>query len=94
MSHVRTKQDVNVDELEHTLSEALGPHFRVNATGPSKVKVGRTGVIPSEIEIAHANGMTVFKIRTTGLIISRVVQATSINPRVRRALEVAYPQAA
>ncbi|MGO8871273.1 MAG: hypothetical protein ACLQPH_07690 [Acidimicrobiales bacterium] len=83
-----------MEELEHTLSEALGPHFRVNTSGPSKVKVGRTGVIPSVVEIAHRNGMTVFKIRTTGLIISRVVQVASINPHVRRALEEAYSQAA
>ena len=94
MTQVQTKQDVTVEELEQTLSEALGPRFRVNATDQSKVKVGRTGVIPSEVEIGHANGMTVFKIRTTGLIISRVVQAASINPRVRRALVDAYSQAA
>jgi len=94
MSQVQTKQDVTVEELEHTLSEALGPHFRVNATGRSKVKVGRTGVIPSEVEIARANGMTVFKIRTTGLIVSRVIQVASINPRIRRALEEVYSQAA
>ena len=94
MSQVQTKQDVTAEELERTLSEALGPHYRVNAIGPSKVKVGRTGVIPSVIEIAHANGMTVFKIRTTGLIVSRVVQVASINPGVRRALEDAYSQVA
>ncbi len=94
MSQVQTKGDVTAEELEHTLSEALGPRYRVSANGRSKVKVGRTGVIPSEVEIAHANGMTIFKVRTTGLIVSRAIQVASINPRIRRALEEAYSQAA
>lgn len=94
MSTVQTKQDVTVEELERTLCEALGPPYRVHATGHSKVKVGRTGVIPSEVEIDHADGGTALKIKTTGLIVSRIIQATSINPRIRRVLLEAYSDAA
>jgi len=94
MSSVETTKTVSVDELQRVLSDALGPRYRVSSTGGSTVKVGRTGVIPSEVVVTRSDGKTVLKVRTTGLVVSRIVQATSINPRVRRALEQAYSEAA
>ena len=87
---VQTSQEVAVAEVQRTLSEALGPKYHVSVVSDSALKVGRTGVIPSKVELSRAHGMTTFKLRTTGLIVSRVVQAVWVNPRVRRALEQAY----
>jgi hypothetical protein len=90
MAILQTNQNVGVDEVRQKLSDALGSAYRVTAVSDSTLKVGRTGVIPSRVTVSHANGGTTFKVQTSGLIVSRLVQAASINPRVRRALADAY----
>ena len=90
MSSVQVRREVTVDDAERALSNELGPHYRVSIDSDSTIKIGRTGVIPAKLTISRRGDTTMFKISTTGLIISRIVQATSINPRVKRALENAY----
>jgi len=87
---IKTMQQVRAEDVERTLSEALGSHYRVKIVSSSKLKVGRTGVIPANLTLSHTNGGTTFKVQTTGLILSRLAQMTSIYPSVRRALEEAY----
>jgi len=94
MAKLQTTRDVGVQEVQHTLSERLGPSYRVTAASGSKLKIGRTGVIPSTVTLDHAHGGTTFKVHTTGLIVSRLVQAATINPRVRHALADAYSKQA
>ena len=91
MSTLRTRRDVGTDEVVRTLTDVLGPQYRVTATSNTTLKVGRTGVIPSKVQVIRCDGITVFKVTTTGFVVSRIIQAMSINPRVRRALETAYP---
>lgn len=92
MSTVQTKQEVTIEGVQDALSNELGPIYRVAVDSNSTLKVGRTGVIPAKVTVTHRGDTTTFKISTTGLILSRVAQATSINPRVKRALEHAYSQ--
>lgn len=89
---VSTRQEVTVEDVRHTLSDALGPRFRVTVTSDSTLSVGRTGVIPAHVHIQRAGGETTFSVRTTGLIVSRIAQVVTIYPRVRRALMEAYAQ--
>lgn len=91
MPMLKVRQDVGIEDVQRTLTKVLGPKFRVTIGSGSILKVGRTGVIPSQVRVNSANGVTTFQISTTGLILSRLLQAISINPRVRRALEQAYP---
>ena len=91
MAKVHTEQDVGVDDAQRRLSEGLGSRYRVTVASDSSLKVGRPGVIGSRVTINHANGGTTFSVHTTGLILSRILQAASINPRVKRALAEAYP---
>ena len=90
MSTVQTKKDVTIESVQRALSDELGPSYRVSVDSDSTLKVGRTGVIPARVTISHTGDTTTFRIITTGLILSRIAQATSINPRVKRALEHAY----
>jgi len=92
MSTVQVKREVTVEDVQHALSDELGPHYRVSIDSDSTLKIGRTGVIPSKVTMTRRGDTTTFKITTTGLILSRVAQATSINPRVKRALEHAYSE--
>ena len=92
MSTVQVKREVTVEDVQHALSDELGPHYRVNVASNSTLHIGRTGVIPSRVTMTRRGDTTTFKISTTGLILSRVAQATSINPRVKRALEHAYSE--
>ena len=91
MAKIQTSKDVGVEDVQRTLSEALGPKYRVTLAADSKLKVGRTGMIPSLVTVSHSGGGTTFKIGTSGLIISRLVQAAAVNPRVKHALADAYP---
>ena len=89
---LQTKQEVDVEEAKRALADALGPKYRVSVTSGSTLKVGRAGVIPARVQVLSSGGMTTFKVQTTGLIASRVIQACSINPRVRRALRESYTE--
>ena len=94
MSKLQTRQQVGVEEVQHRLSDELGPSYRVAVGSNSSLKVGRPGVIPSQVKVRHTEGGTTFEVRTTGLIVSRLIQAVAINPRVRRALEQLYGKSA
>ncbi|HXW34889.1 MAG TPA: hypothetical protein VEJ87_09955 [Acidimicrobiales bacterium] len=90
MSVIQTKREVTIEDVEKTLSSALGGHYKVSVVSKDMLKVGRPGVIPAHVRMVREDGSTIFKVRTTGLIVSRIVQACSINPRVRKALQEAY----
>ena len=92
MPTVQTRQELTIEDVQRALSEALGPQYRVAQGSDSTLKIGRKGVIPAKVTMIRRGDTTTFKISTTGLIVSRVVQATSINPKVKQALETAYPQ--
>lgn len=86
MAPVQTHQEVTVEDVRSALSDALGPRFRVNVTSETTLNVGRTGVIPVHVRMRRTDGRTTFTLRTTGLIVSRVAQAVTVCPQVRRAL--------
>jgi len=90
MAKLRTKEEVELEELQRRLSDELGPRYRVTVASDSSMKVGRPGVVPSRVRVTHSNDGTTLEVRTSGLIVSRVIQAASINPRVRRALAQVY----
>jgi len=92
MSTVQTKREATIEDVHHALSNELGPNYRVAVDSNSTLKVGRAGVIPAKVSVTRRGDTTTFKISTTGLILSRIAQATSINPRVKRALEHAYSE--
>jgi hypothetical protein len=87
---MQTEREVGIDEARQALADALGPKYRVSVTSGSTLKVGRTGVVPAKVQVGSSHGTTTFTVRTTGLIVSRVIQACSINPRIRRALRESY----
>ena len=89
MRTVQVEQEVGVEDAQRRLTEALGPGFRVKSSG-SMLKVGRAGVVPSRVYVSHSNGTTTFRLKTSGLLVSRIIQAASINPLVRHALAQAY----
>jgi len=74
---------VTVGDVEQALSEALGPNYTVKVASTSTVTVGRTAVIPSRVELSWSEDGTTFRVSTAGILLSRIVQACSINPRVR-----------
>lgn len=92
VSTVQIKGKVTVEELQHALLDELGPHYRVTVDSTSTLKIRRVGMVPTEVTITHHGDTTTFKISTTGQILSRVGHATSINPKVKRALEHAYSE--
>jgi hypothetical protein len=90
MAKVQTSKEVGVEETQRRLSEALGPRYRVTIASDFTLKVGARGMLSSHVTLSHANGGTTFSVQTTGLIVSRLIQAATINPKVKRALSDAF----
>ncbi|HLN17376.1 MAG TPA: hypothetical protein VK277_11595 [Acidimicrobiales bacterium] len=88
---MQTDHEVGVDEVQRKLSDWLGPSYRVAVTSSSTLKVGPRGLIPAKIQLTKADGVTTCRLRTTGLLLSRLTQAVTVLPRVRRALEESFP---
>jgi hypothetical protein len=90
MVKVQTSREVRVEDVVRTLADSLGSKYQVDASSDSTITVGRRGVIPSKVTLVRRGDKTTFKVATTGLLVSRGIQAASINPKVRRALDEAY----
>jgi hypothetical protein len=91
MSTLKTRTEVGVGDVQHVLSAALGPKYRVTIESNSMLKVRRPGLFATKVQMKPHNGATTFKVSGSGLFVSRGIQACSVNPRVRRALKQAYP---
>jgi len=88
---VQTDHKVDIDEARRKLAESLGPAYRVTIASASALKVGRPGVIPAKVQLDWSEGATSFRVSTTGLILSRLIQTGFMNPRIRRALKESFP---
>ena len=68
----------------------LGPRYQVTVTSPTTIKVKRNSLMFSTVRINHNREIHV---SSFGLIIGRAVNALTVTPKVRRALQTGFRQA-
>lgn len=94
MFTVQTEKEIGIDDVRATLSDSLGRSYQVTVASASTLKVGHSGVMPTRVKMSQANGTTTFTTSNSGLLVSRLIQAVTVNRRIRQALRQAYPERA
>jgi len=89
LSKLQVRQEVDVEQLQRVLSDAL-PNSKVRTTSPSTVRVG-THPFTAAVRIVPDGGATTFKVSGEGFILIRIANELSAVPKVRRALNQAFP---
>jgi len=92
MLTVQTEKELDINDVRAALVSELSANYKVTVASPSTLKVGRSGVMPSKVTMSRQGNTTTFKIAAAGLFVSRIVQAASINPRIKRILEARYAE--
>jgi hypothetical protein len=93
MSTIEVNKDVGLDDVQRALSDALGPAYRVSITSGSSLKVMRNFVTWGTVHVRRSGGRTSFRVRPGGLILAAAFNAVYTTPKIRRALDQAFPQA-
>jgi hypothetical protein len=87
---VHTNRNVNVEDVQLALSRLLGADYQVTVASPSTVKVqGR--VMAATVHTAHSAEGTDLRVNGSGLVFLRILNALTIAPRVRHALDSSFP---
>ncbi len=87
MSAIQADRDISAEDLQQLLADQLGSGYQVTVTSPTSVRVRRNSLMISTVRINHNRELHV---SSFGLIIGRAVNALTITPKVRQALQTAF----
>lgn len=86
-------REITAEEVQQALSEALGPHYKVTVKSGSMLRVTHN-MTWATVHISWSPGHTSFRVHGHGIIVLRAIDAMTVTPKVRHALEHAFAQAA
>ena len=95
MSAIEVNREIGLEGVQRGLSEALGPGYRVSTTSSdSSLRVIRNFVVWGTVHVRWSGGRTSFRVTPGGFILVGAFNALYTVPKIRRALDQAFPQAA
>jgi hypothetical protein len=93
MSALAVNKEISLEDAQRALADALGPGWRVTVTSGSSLKVTRNAVTWATVHVSWPSGSTSFRVRPGGLILVAAFNAVSTVPKIRHALDRAFPHA-
>ncbi len=94
MSALHVDHDISVEDLQQLLAEQLGAGYKITVTSPSTLKVSRNSLMIATVRKTNDGGGIALHVSSFGLIVGRAVNALTIAPKVRHALEATLRQPA
>jgi hypothetical protein len=94
MSAIEMHEDISLEDVQRALADALGPGYRISATSDSSLRITRNFIIWGTVQVSWSAGETSFRVRPGGLVLVAAFNAVSIVPKIRHALDRAFPQPA
>lgn len=92
MAAIEVNRQIEVEEAEKALSDALGPGYQVTVDSPSSLKVKRNLLTGGTVQMSWSGGSTSFRVNPTGLVGLAIYNAMFTSPKIRKAIEKAFPQ--
>jgi hypothetical protein len=92
MPTIEVNADVDAEEAQRALSDRLGTGYKVTAAPDSSLKVARNVLLRATVEVRRNGGTTSFHITPFGLAGLLLINSAVIVPKIRQALEQAFPQ--
>jgi hypothetical protein len=94
MAAIEVNRQIEVEDAQKALSDALGPGWQVTAGSSSSLKVKRNLLTGGTVHLSWSGGSTSFTISPTGLIVLMAYNAMFTTPKIREAIGKAFPQTA
>ncbi len=93
MSTTKVSREIPLDEIQRTLSSALGPAYTVTTTSDSTLKIRRLPLVTAKVKISWPDDGTTLDAAPEEVWILQGINALTIYPKVRRALSWAFTTA-
>ena len=90
MSTMKVSGELTAEEVKQALTAALGPSYKVTIKSDSMLHVSRGGSNMAMVHISWSPGHTSFRVHGHGIVVLRLIDALTITPKVRHALEHAF----
>jgi hypothetical protein len=90
---VHTSREISVEEVQRTLSDLLGADYQVTVTSQSTLEVQHL-VMTTTVRVAHSDTGADLRVSGRGRIVLRALNALTITPKVKQALESIFPEQA
>lgn len=94
MAAIQVGRQIQAEDAQAALSEALDPGYRVSVSSPSSLKVTRNFLIWGTVHMSCTGDSTSFRVRPGGLIVVAAFNALYTVPKIREALGRAFSEAA
>jgi hypothetical protein len=94
MAAIEVNRQIEVEEAQKALSEALGSGYDVSVGSPSSLKVKRDFVSRATVNMSWSGGTTSFQVSPTGLIVLALYNSMFTTPKIREAIGRAFPPTA
>jgi len=93
VSATKVTREISLEEVRRTLSDTLGAAYKVTATSDSTLKVQRIPLITAKVNVKWQDDGTILQAAPGEAWILQGINALTIYPKVRHALDRAFPQA-
>jgi hypothetical protein len=93
MTALAVNKEISLEDAQRALADALGPGWRVTVASGSSLKVAHNAVTWGTVHVSWPSGKTSFRVRPGGLILVAAFNAVSTVPKIRHALDRAFPHA-
>jgi hypothetical protein len=94
VSAVMVNKEIRIEDVQRALSNNIEPAYRVSITSRSTLKVMRNFAVWGTVHVSWSDGKTSFRVRPGGLILAAAYNAIFTTPKIRRALDQAFPHTA
>ena len=93
MSTTKTSRQLPLDEIQRTLSGALGPAYTVTTTSDSTLKIRRAPLVTATVNVKSYEDGTTLEVAPGEAWILQGINALTIYPKVRHTVSRAFPGA-
>ncbi|HYB17016.1 MAG TPA: hypothetical protein VEF71_16285 [Streptosporangiaceae bacterium] len=94
MSTTEVRGEIPLEEIQRTLSEALGHGYKVTATSDSTLKIRRAPLVTATVNVKWYEDGTTLQVAPGEAWILQGINALTIYPKVRHTVSRAFPAAA
>jgi len=93
MSTTKIGRDISLEQIQRTLSDALGHGYKVTATSDSALKIRRAPLITAKVNVKWYEDGTTLQVAPGEAWILQGINALTIYPKVRHTVSRAFPGA-
>jgi hypothetical protein len=93
MSTTEVRGEIPLEEIQRTLSEALGHGYKVTATSDSTLKIRRAPLVTATVNVKWYEDGTTLQVAPGEAWILQGINALTIYPKLRRTLAQAFTTA-